>query len=58
MFSLRFLRSYDFSQDDIHLHDYNVPDVVRSFIQAAHDEVCLDIEFEKKRAMWQGKYHR
>ena len=28
-------------QDDANLHDYNVPDRVQAFIQAARDEVCI-----------------
>lgn len=30
---------YTAIRDDIHLHDYNVPDFVKSFIDTAHDQV-------------------
>ena len=35
------MRKYLIFQDDLELHDYNVPERVQAFINAAHDQVII-----------------
>ncbi len=35
--------NFFFWQDDPRFHEYNVPDIVKAFLQAAYDEVWISI---------------